>query len=404
MSTIKTCLIVLLLCVSAAVQAQPLREPQVIVISMDGMRWDFPNLGVSPALKRMENEGFRATKMIPTFPSNTFPGHASMATGTRPEKHGIVDNRFYDTQKRKAFDKYRTAEWLEAEPIWVTAERQGKKAAVYYWLGSEGAWRGVQASYFKERFQTVLSEQRKVDQIIAWMDLPAEKRPALIMTYWHGVDSVAHKLGPNSDMVASMLARQDGFLQQVLAAIDARKAWPYTTVIVVSDHGMTEKGKALSLQSIFEQGKFQVWIQKSAAVAQVNLKDKTQQLAAFQYLKKFNEFDVYYPATMPKNISINHATRSGDLVLVARPGFYFSEQAWLTQQTQKLMSGGVHGYPPEHPDMGAIFFAKGRGVFPKNKHSPVNMIDVAPTIAALLGIELPLHAEGKSVFSTHANR
>ena len=58
---------------------------------------------------------------------------------------------------------------------------------------------------------------------------------------------------------------------------------------------------------------------------------------------------------------------------------------------------GAHGYAPDHPDMAGVLLAMGRGVAPGTKLPPQHMIDVAPTVAALLGIDPPQHAEGAPI-------
>ena len=62
-----------------------------------------------------------------------------MATGTYADVHGIVDNRFYDREKG-VYSYSSDADWLQAEPLWIAAERQGVKAATYFWVGSESPW------------------------------------------------------------------------------------------------------------------------------------------------------------------------------------------------------------------------------------------------------------------------
>lgn len=378
----------------------------VIVISMDGMRYDYPDRGHFPGFMRMEKEGLRVQRMLPTFPANTFPSHVSLATGTTPEQHGIIDNDFFDKRLGKSFDKYAASEWLEAEPIWVTAERQGKRAAVYYWLGSDGPWQGVAATYYKTPFKATLSEQEKLNQIIQWMDLPLHQRPQLIMSYWHGADSEGHRFGPEHFLVTKKIAEQDAFLQQLQSAIDARAGWDYITLVVVSDHGMTTKGTAIDLPALFEQGKFAqekfeqgkfaVHFKMSNAVAHINLKKGSDRTEVFNFLKQQTGFDVYYKDLMPEAIRLNHASRSGEIILMAQQGFYFSQENIIEKGMSKIIKGGMHGLPANYSDMATIFFAQGRGIQKQSRLEMVNMIDVAPSIASLLTINAPLQAQGKA--------
>ena len=74
-----------------ALAASPARAgaPTVILLSWDGTRWDYPDRRKLPALERMAREGVRAERLIPVFPTSTFPNHVSLATGAPVDRHGI---------------------------------------------------------------------------------------------------------------------------------------------------------------------------------------------------------------------------------------------------------------------------------------------------------------------------
>ena len=122
-------------------------QDTVIVISLDGVRHDYLDRASFPAFARIAREGLRADRLIPVYPSNTFPAHVSLATGATPAVHGIVDNRFWDRVRRERFDYSNDASWIDAEPLWATAERQGVPAAVFVWGGSETDLRGFAARH-----------------------------------------------------------------------------------------------------------------------------------------------------------------------------------------------------------------------------------------------------------------
>ena len=82
------------------------------------------------ALARMQRDGARAERLIPVFPSSTFPNHVSLATGTYVDRHGIIENRFTRHERASSFDYGNDASWIEAEPLWIAAERQDVRAAV----------------------------------------------------------------------------------------------------------------------------------------------------------------------------------------------------------------------------------------------------------------------------------
>ena len=88
----------------------------VILLSLDGVRYDYAERAETPGLDRMASTGARAQRLLPVFPANTFPNHVSLATGTYVDTHGIVGNRFHD-RERGEFDYSDDASWIEAEPI-----------------------------------------------------------------------------------------------------------------------------------------------------------------------------------------------------------------------------------------------------------------------------------------------
>ena len=102
--------------------------------------------------------GVRARRMIPVFPSLTFPNHYSLVTGLYAERHGIVSNTFYDPARRQTYSLSDRAavtdgSWYRGEPIWVTAESQGMVSGMFFWPGSEAAIKGVRPTYWRETTQ-----------------------------------------------------------------------------------------------------------------------------------------------------------------------------------------------------------------------------------------------------------
>ncbi len=385
-----TWLLVLATCAGPEAQPGAGARPIVIVLSWDGTRHDYPERAQTVGLARMQREGARAERLVPVFPSSTFPNHVSLATGTYVDRHGIIDNRFTDRAGR-TFDYSNDASWIEAEPLWVAAERQGVRAAVFYWVGSETDWRGRGASHRMKPFDASIGEAAKVDQILAWLDLPADERPGLILSWWHGCDDVGHEEGPNSPNIAAQLLAQDAQLVRLLAGIDAREAWGRTTLIVTSDHGMTEVSDALDPGESLARREIAARIGFAGGEAQVYLESAAQHDAALASLGAVTGLRAYTAESLPPGYRSSFPGRSGELTLVAEPP--------LALGRARSRAGGGHGYDPEPPDMGAIFFALGRGVPKATKLGSVRAIDVAPTAAALLGIAPPAMSEGTALFT-----
>jgi len=381
-----------LACASGADSEPAARDDTVIVISLDGVRHDYLDRAPFPAFARIAREGLRAGRLIPVYPANTFPGHVSLATGATPAVHGIVDNRFWDRARNERFDYSNDARWIDAEPLWAAAERQGVHAATFFWVGSETDWRGVGARYRVAPFDAKVGEAEKVARILAWLDLPPRDRPRLVMSYWHGADDAGHANGPDSPEVAVALAEQDRELGRLLAGLDARGAWSHTTLFVVSDHGMTKVGPSVPLAQALRSAKVSAHVEPSSSVAHVFLENPSDLARAERALAELAGVHVDRREALPASLHLSHPTRTGDLVVRADPPYTLGKSG-LTGRGPR----GMHGYSPEHPDMAGIFLAIGRGVPAGAKLEEVRMIDVAPTAARLLGIDPPRNAEGRAV-------
>ncbi|MEO6949126.1 MAG: ectonucleotide pyrophosphatase/phosphodiesterase, partial [Ginsengibacter sp.] len=104
------------------------KKPYVILISADGFRYDLAMRYNAKNLLRLANSGVEATSMMPSYPSLTFPNHYSIITGLYPSHHGIVDNRFYDENRKQFYylggKMIVDGGWYGGEPLWVLAEKQ----------------------------------------------------------------------------------------------------------------------------------------------------------------------------------------------------------------------------------------------------------------------------------------
>ena len=369
-------------------------EPTVVLLSLDGVRHDDLGRGDFPALDRMARDGARADGLVPPFPSNTFPAHVTLATGTHPDRHGILGNRFVDPE-RGLFDYSGEADWIEAEPLWVAAERQGIRAGVIFWVGSVSDWRGVGASLRVAPFDSGISEREKTDRILQWLDLPAAERPRLVLSWWHGVDSVAHRRGPAEPAVADQLASQDAELERLLAGIDARGLWKDLTLIAVSDHGMARAGRGVNAERVLRDAGIAGRAVPGGGMAHVYLEKPEQAAAAVKALDTMPGIAAYTRDTLPGRLRARHR-RTGDVVAIAKPPLAFPGGRGLLANVAAWFGGppGVHGYDPELPEMHGIFLALGRGVPVGGRLGTVQAVDVAPTVADLLGMAPPADSEG----------
>ena len=223
--------------VTPAFAAEPGRS-SVILISLDGTRPADVVPENMPALDAFARRGARADRLVASVPTNTFPNHVTLVTGVEPQHHGLVNNAFRDPG-RGVFDRREIHGWLEVEPLWSLLERAGIATAAFHWVGSEGPFPGGAAPRHWRPFSPRTPAAEKVEQILAWLDLPAEAgRPRFISSWMHGADHAGHVSGPGSPAVRERLLAQDPALRRLIEGIGARGLWPETTLLFVSDHGM----------------------------------------------------------------------------------------------------------------------------------------------------------------------
>ncbi len=389
----------------AAPPVQP-APPIVVLLSWDGVRADYldrPAVAHLPALQRMQRLGARAAGLRAGWPSSTFTGHANLATGAWAERHGIVDNQFID-RRRGAFDRGDASSWLQAEPLWITVERQGVAAATFFWVGSEGDWRGQRQRHRIAPFDSDVDEPAKVRQILAWLDLPPPQAPRLIMSWWHGADDAGHAHGPDSPEVDAALREQDAALGQLLAGIDARRLWPRLTLVLVSDHGMAAVERAVDVRGWLDEEGIPARVSAGSAVAHLFLERSADTLRVERGLKKLG-LRTFRNADVPPAMRLRHVTRTGDLVVVANPPLALHDLGLLERPAFRFLRWccdyrtGAHGYDPALPALHGVLLALGRGVAPGARLPVQVQVDVAPTVAHLLGIAPPRDAVGRPILA-----
>ena len=129
--------------------------------------------------------------------------------------------------------------WWGGEPIWVTAEKQGVKAATMFWPGIEAEIAGERPSYW-HRFDKGFSFVDRVAQVLAWLDLPAAQRPRVITLYFEYPNDVSHHFGPDARETHAAVSEVDGRIGDLLAGLEARGLREDVDLVITSDHGMAE--------------------------------------------------------------------------------------------------------------------------------------------------------------------
>ncbi len=338
----------------------PATERLLIVISIDGFRPDYLDRPVALRLRAIAASGVRAEKLIPAFPTKTFPNHYTIATGLYPEHHGIVANTMVDSSigRFTTTDTIgnRDSRWWGGEPIWVTAIKQGRRAATMYWVGSEVAIQGIRPTYWRP-FDPRVSSAARVDQVLEWLSLPAGHAPDLVTLYFNRVDLIGHRRGPDSPAVDSAISEVDAAIGRLVDSLTARGLFDRTNLIIVSDHGMT----AISPDRVIYLDDY-VSIDPSeiADLAPATAIDPGSGRTDLIYQGLVNahpHLRVYRRGDVPVRFHFRTSPRIAPILALADDGWTIStRQRWSTNPLTDL---GNHGYDNGLASMAATFIATG---------------------------------------------
>jgi predicted AlkP superfamily pyrophosphatase or phosphodiesterase len=361
--------------------------PTVVLISLDGTPPDSVREAELLAFAEVARRGATATQLVPVFPTNTFPNHVTLITGVAPEVHGIVGNVFVDPV-RGEFRYSDDPSWIEVEPIWSIVGRHSLVSAAFHWVGSEGAWRSGRGPRYWKRFDAGTPEREKVDQILAWLDIPeARDRPRLVTSWFRGGDRAGHVHGPASEAVRKTLREQDRALDRLIRGLDDRGALDHTTLMLVSDHGMAAVEHRVDLQAALRRENVAAKVLGAGGFAILAPDGAPAAVAVARGLG----LEAWVLEEAPPALRLGNP-RFGSAVVIAPPGTAIQPSGLLRPAMR-----GAHGYRPEAPGMGALFLALGRGARPGSALGEVRAVDVAPTVLALLGIPVPDWMEGKPI-------
>lgn len=358
----------------------------VVLVSLDGFHPVYLDRFQAPNLRALAARGVRARWMVPPFPANTFPSHYTIVTGLLPVHHGIVNNHFVDPTDNVRF-RYsdttvsRLSRWWLGEPLWVTAERQGVRAASFFWPGSDVNDPAKRPSRFKP-FDVHVPDTVRVDTVLAWLTLPAAARPRFVTLYFSDVDHVGHDDGPMSDAVRDAVARVDAMVGRLVAGIRERGLDDRVNVVVVSDHGMAEVSteRTVFLDDYVDTARVQVvdigqtiFLRPRAGTGAEAI---ARALAAAPHLQ------VYTREASPERWAMRGNPRVADIVGVSETGWRLATRA----RPPRAAEHGAHGFDNQDSTMRSLFIATGpafrRGVVAE----PFGNVHLYALMAHILGV------------------
>jgi predicted AlkP superfamily pyrophosphatase or phosphodiesterase len=362
----------------------------LILISLDAFRSDYLQKFNPPNLNRLAKEGVHAEKLIPAFPSMTFPNHHTIATGLWPEHHGIIHNDFYDPVFKEKFGIVNNpgptdGKWWGGQPIWVTAVKQGRKADCVYWPGSAAEIDGRRPTEYKP-LDLKAEPEAVTDAGLAWLAQPPDKRPDLLVLYYYHVDHIGHDFGPDSAEMPPTVKKVDDAIGKLVEGVHQLKLDDVANLVIVSDHGMVgvSTSRMIALSDYVDPEKVQVDF--SGAVAGLRPLEGDAESLYKKFAGKENHFKVYRREETPAEYHFRDNRRIPPVILVADDAWYLSRRS-ITDQSRRGFKAATHGYDPNLASMGATFIAWGPAFRRHKTIKPVQNVHVYNLLCATLGLE-----------------
>jgi len=367
------------------------RGNYTVIVSLDGNRWDYPELYGMPFFDSLGTVGVKAA-MEPSFPASTFPNHYTMATGCVPDHNGMVHNSFRDPDDGSHYSmsdslKRFNPKYYLKEPIWITAQKQGLKTGNIYWLGGDVAIQGQFPTYYRNwNEQPHWEFGERVDEAVRLMSLPEKERPRLLMVYFDEPDHTGHVFGPNSAETAEMTHRMDSLMHAFYLRLKALPHGKRINFILAGDHGMTEISPERFVP--WADALDQAWIEDIAGATPTSIFCKEGYAdTVYNALSQIPHLNVYRHGEMPDSLNYGTSDRLGDIIVNPDLGWQFN----FAPSRNK----GSHGYAPQEADMLVCFravgpdFKKGYEAVPyeEGRQAAFKNIDLYPLLCRLLGIQ-----------------
>ncbi|KAK2834147.1 hypothetical protein Q7C36_014848 [Tachysurus vachellii] len=350
-------------------------RPPLFIISLDGFRASYIKKGKSviPNIHKLRTCGTRSPHMRPMYPTKTFPNLYTLATGLYPESHGIVCNSMYDPVFDANFNlrgreklKHR---WWGGQPIWITAEKQGVKAATFFW-----PW--------------VIPLERRILTMLSWLHLPDDKRPYVYAVHSEQPDTFGHRLGPLSSELDNPLKEIDNIIGQLMNGLKQMNLHRCVNVIIVGDHGMEEahcdRTEYLSSYGL-NVNDFTLIPGSSGRLRSRNqsMPYDPKELVANLTCKMPNQhFKAYLKQHLPKRLHYANNRRIEDVHLLM-------ERKWLVAMNRLPGSCGYfgdHGFDNIINSMQTIFLGYGPSFKFRTEVPPFENIELYNVMCDLLGL------------------
>lgn len=389
---------------------------RLCMISLDALAApDAHRLLKYPNLKALAERGVFCRNVETIYPTITYPIHASLLTGCTPDRHGISHNQPFQPDTPPSLRKwYWEIGDIRVKTLHQAAKEKGLDVASILWpvsgknpyarrnfpevlpLPGESAvvkmlqyasplWiLSMELLYGKQR-QSI--RQPHLDDYAALLceKLYASRRPPHLLTvHLVDCDAMRHEYGTDSPQAHAAMERLDDRVGRIVRAVEKAGLFEETLFCVVSDHGQQDAPQGVPLDAHL-RAQCGARAQSLGMGAFIFGEDLT---AAQRALEENREAWGIARILDADALKALHAPQDVRLAVDARPGVCFVDEM---EQTH-----GEHGFSLDCPQARTLWWLAGPGIPAGQSLESARLIDIAPTLAALLGLTLP-SAQGRAL-------
>jgi predicted AlkP superfamily pyrophosphatase or phosphodiesterase len=413
----------------------------MVVISFDGLSTlDFDYIAKLPNFKKFLSGAAYCKKVYSVYPSVTYPAHATIVTGKYPKNHGVVNNTLFQPNRKKP-DWYWQRKYVKGETLYDAVIKQGKKVAALLWpvtgkskiqynlpeIFANRPWKNqvmVSLMNGSPLYQIDLNnkfghlrkglKQPYLDNFVHASALYTleNKKPDLTLIHYVDLDSMRHYHGFNSKEAKDALERHDKRLGEIIECLKKNNMYDESTIIVLGDHSSLDEDKIIRINALLKE-KGYIDVDANGKIIAYRAISKNCDGSAYIYTKEgkcdikelrklldsFNDKYKCLEAIYTKAEAEKFGADSNcSFMLEANKGYYFVDdyEGELTEEVKPEEVGtlphrtkATHGYSPYKKDYTTVFMAKGQSINEGAVIESMSLIDEAPTMAKLLGVELP---------------
>ncbi len=415
----------------------------LIVVSYDAFSEDNWEVASKlPNMSRLLNNGSYTTKLKSVYPTLTYVVHSTMVTGVYSEKHGVIHNNplqpFVEEDEQNWFwfrkdlkvptiyEATKKSKLTTASLLWpvtgkasirynipeiraIGNENQSlkilKNGSPFFTIGMERKYghirNGITQPYLDD-----FTTRCAVDTI-------KRKKPNLLLMHLIDLDDAKHNYGTKSTEVEQVLIRMDQRLGELIKAVEEAGILNDTVFLILGDHGQIDVKYKVRLNTLLRekgliyekdgQYKWRAYTQSTGGSAYLFVKegDEEAQKLAVEILKQALQEDSYGIEAVYSREQLNdyHIDSQIQYMVEAKVGYSFDDSlnGPVTRELEKEgITYATHGYSPDKPNYRCNLIVSGDCIKNEVLLGDVAMVDIAPTMAKILGIKFD-HGDGRAL-------